>query len=110
MSEERVVTFRLQTILRIAGLLLALAAALWVLYVARQVLTWVFVSLFLALALNPAVEWLQRPGRLHRRGTAAAVIYVAALALLTGLGFLFIPPVVDQVSKLANAAPGTYTT
>ena len=67
MPEQRVITFRPQTILRIVGILLALAAALWVVYTARQVLTWVFVSLFLALALNPAVERLQRPGGIGRR-------------------------------------------
>ncbi|MEA2457426.1 MAG: hypothetical protein QOC95_398 [Thermoleophilaceae bacterium] len=106
MPEERVVTFRPQTIVRVAGILLGLALALWIVYVARQVLTWVFVSLFLALALNPAVEWLQRPGGIGRRGTSAAVIYLTALAVITGLGFLLIPTIADQVSKLAGAAPG----
>jgi predicted PurR-regulated permease PerM len=101
-----VVTYRPRTVLSVAGLLLGIAVALWVVYVARQVLTWVLVSLFLALALDPAVEWLQRREGLGRRGAAAAVIYVAALLALVGLGFLLIPPVVDQVSGLADAAPG----
>src|SRR3954471_15714665 len=106
MSEERLVSFRTQSILRLLGLLLALGAVLWVLSVSRQVLSWVFVSLFLALALNPPVEKLQRPGGIGRRGTSAAVIYVFALAALVGLGFLLIPPLADQISKFADSAPG----
>jgi predicted PurR-regulated permease PerM len=105
-APERVVSFRPRTVLSVAGLLLALALTLWVVYVARQVLTWVLVSLFLALALNPAVEWLQQRQALARRGAAAAVIYLATLLALVGLGFLLIPPVVDQVGGLADAAPG----
>jgi predicted PurR-regulated permease PerM len=104
--EERLVSFRTQSILRVVGLLLALGAVLWILYVSRQVLSWIFVSLFLALALNPAVEWLIHHRGVKRRGAAAALIYLTALVLLVGLGFLFIPPIADQVTNLADAAPG----
>jgi predicted PurR-regulated permease PerM len=106
MPDERLVSFRTQSILRLVVLLLALGAVLWIIYVSRQVLSWVFVSLFLALALNPAVEKLQRPGGFGRRGAAAGVIYLIALAALVGLGFLLIPPLADQISKFADAAPG----
>jgi predicted PurR-regulated permease PerM len=106
MPEERLVSFRTQSILRLVALLLALGSVLWILYVSRQVLSWIFVSLFLALALNPAVEWLIHHRGVKRRGAAAGLIYVVALAALVGLGFLLIPPVADQVSKLADAAPG----
>jgi predicted PurR-regulated permease PerM len=106
MPEERLVSFRTQSILRLVSLLLALGAVLWILYVSRQVLTWVFVSLFLALALNPAVEWLIHHRGVKRRGAAAGVIYIAAVAAFIGLGFLLIPPLADQISKLADAAPG----
>src|SRR3954453_7808009 len=106
MPEERLVSFRTQSILRLVALLLELGAVLWILYVSRQVLSWVFVSVFLALALNPAVEKLQRPGDFGKRGAAAAVIYLVTLAALVGLGFLLIPPLADQISKFADAAPG----
>jgi predicted PurR-regulated permease PerM len=102
---ERVVAFQPRSIVRTALTLVGLALALWVIYVSRQVLTWVVVSIFLALALNPAVEWLRRRG-VNRRGAAAAVIYVATLAFIAGLGLLLVPPIVDQVSGLADAAPG----
>jgi predicted PurR-regulated permease PerM len=105
MPDERLVSFKTQSIVRVVALLLALATVLWIVYVSRQVLSWVFVSLFLALALNPAVEKLQRPGGIGKRGAAAAVIYLTALAALVGLGFLLIPPLADQISKFADNAP-----
>src|SRR3954469_10574006 len=106
MGTGRVVSLRPRHIVTVALILVGLALALWVLYTARHVLTWVFVALFLALALNPAVEALQRRTPISRRGSAAAIIYLAALAALVGLGFLLIPPIVDQTTGLADAAPG----
>jgi predicted PurR-regulated permease PerM len=105
MAEERVVTFRPRTLLRIAGIWLGVAAVLWVAYTARQALTWVMVSVFLALAMNPAVEWLHRRG-VGRRGAAAGIIYVLTLLAITGLGFLLITPLADQVTKFVDAVPG----
>src|SRR4051794_18048917 len=106
MPPERVVQIRPRTVLAIAGTLVGLAAALWILYAARHVLTWVFVALFLALALDPAVRWLQRRAHITHRGSAAAVIYLVTLAAIAGFGFLLISPLIDQVGGLADAAPG----
>jgi predicted PurR-regulated permease PerM len=103
---ERVVIIRPRTVLTVTALVIAVGVVLWVSYTARQALTWVVVSAFLALALNPAVEYLQRRGHASRRGVAAGIIYLAALALLIGMGFLLIPPIVNQVTGLADAAPG----
>jgi predicted PurR-regulated permease PerM len=103
---ERVVILRPRTILSVAGILIGLALALWIVFVARQALTWVVISVFLALALNPAIEWLERRLGFQRRGVAAAIIYVATFAALVGLGFLLIPPLVDQVTGLVDAVPG----
>jgi predicted PurR-regulated permease PerM len=57
---ERLVRFRLRTILSLLVIIVAVAVVLEVIWIARHVLTWIAISLFLALALNPAVEWLQR--------------------------------------------------
>jgi predicted PurR-regulated permease PerM len=105
MRPERVVVLRPGTVLQVAGLLLGVAIALWVTWIARQVLTWVFVSAFLAMALNPAVGLLQARGLRHRVA-AAATIYLAAVAAIALLGWLFIPPLVDQVSGFGHAVPG----
>jgi predicted PurR-regulated permease PerM len=106
MGPERVVLIRPRTVFAVAAVLLGLAAALWVVWAARHVLTWVFVALFLALALDPAVRWLQRRAGIAHRASAAAVIYLATIAALAGLGFLLVAPLVDQVTGLADAAPG----
>src|SRR3954469_9785021 len=106
MSEERVVSFRPRTVAASAAVLLALAAAIIVVWVARRAITWVLISLFLALALNPAVEYLQHRRGLGRRGASVAAIYLLALLILVGITALLVPPLVRQASDLAGAAPG----
>jgi predicted PurR-regulated permease PerM len=103
--EERVVTFRPRTILAVIGIVLAVAVVLAVVWVSRQVLTWIVVAIFLALALNPAVEFFQRQG-LARRGAATAVTVLLALGALAALGALFIPTLVGEVRGFAEALPG----
>jgi predicted PurR-regulated permease PerM len=105
MPEERVVTFRPRTILAVIGIVLAVAAILAVIWVARQVLTWILVAVFLALALNPAVEFFQRRG-LARRGIAAALTFLLAIGAIVALGSLFIPTLVSEARGFADALPG----
>src|SRR3954466_13214831 len=105
MTPERVVSLRPSTVAPLPGLLLGVAIALWVAWIARQVLTWVFVSAFLAMALNPAVGLLQARGLRHR-AAAAAVMYLLAIAAVALLGWLFVPPLLDQVGGFGRAVPG----
>ena len=62
------------------------------------------ISLFLALALNPFVEWLQKRG-IRRRGAAVAVACLVALAVIAGLAALVVPSLIDQVNNFANKVP-----
>jgi predicted PurR-regulated permease PerM len=101
---ERLVRFRLRTVLSLLATIIAVAVVLEVVWIARHVLTWILISLFLALALNPAVEWLQRRG-LRRRGAAAAVTYLITLAFFVAIGFLFIPTLVNQVNDFVQKLP-----
>jgi predicted PurR-regulated permease PerM len=103
--EERVVRFRPRTILVALGIVLGVAGLLWLAWHARQVLTWVAIALFLALALNPLVEWLQRHG-IRRRGLAAAVAFGSAIVAIAALGGIFIPTLVSEVNDFADAVPG----
>jgi predicted PurR-regulated permease PerM len=102
--EERIVRFRPRTILSILGIVLAVAAALQLLWLARQVLTWVVIALFLALALNPLVEWLERRV-VRRRVLATALAFFSALAVIAVLGLIFVPTLVDEVDQFASAVP-----
>jgi predicted PurR-regulated permease PerM len=103
-ERERVVHFRPRTVLVVIGILIAVAAALKILWISRHVVAWVFIATFLALALNPAVDWLERRFG-NRRGLATGVVFVAALVAIAGIGALFIPTLVNQVNDFANKVP-----
>jgi predicted PurR-regulated permease PerM len=105
MPPERIVAFRPRTILTAAALIVGVAIVLWVVWMSRRVLVWAPVSVFLALALNPAVEALQLRG-LRQRAAAAAVVYLLAIATIAGIGALIVPTIVQQVNDLVDAAPG----
>jgi predicted PurR-regulated permease PerM len=72
-------------------------------YLAWHVITWILIAVFLAAALNPAVEFLERRGL--GRGGASGIVFLLALGVLTGLGFLVIPPLVSQVRHFIEAVP-----
>jgi predicted PurR-regulated permease PerM len=101
---ERIVSFPARTVFTVLGIVLAVAAVLEVLWISRHVLTWIFISLFLALALNPAVEWLQRH-RVRHRGAAVGITYIGVALGVVGLGALFIPTLVDQVNSFVDKTP-----
>jgi predicted PurR-regulated permease PerM len=101
---ERLVRVRLRTVLSLLAMIIAVAVVLEMLWIARHVLVWVVISLFLALALNPAVEWFMRRG-IKRRGSAAAVTYLLALAFIVAIGFTFVPTLVHQVNEFVQKLP-----
>jgi predicted PurR-regulated permease PerM len=103
-ERERLVHFRVRTVLVVIGTLVAVGITLKVLWISRHILAWVFIALFLALALNPAVDWLERHYR-GRRGLATGTVMVLALLVIAGIGALFIPTLVDQVSGFAKKVP-----
>lgn len=106
MTEERLISFRPRAVLQTVAVLLGVAAAVIVVWVARHAITWILISLFLALALNPAVEALHGRRGLKRRGAAAAVVYLVVLTVLGGIAAVFVPLLVGQVAGLIEAAPG----
>ena len=67
------------------------------------VLTLVVVAFFLALTLNPLVEFLTRHGL--RRGAAITVVFAGVVGVFTLLGLVVVPPVITQGSDLAQKAP-----
>jgi len=102
-TTERVVYIRPRTILQVLGIVLATLAILAFVYLAWHIITWILVAIFLALALNPAVEKFERRGM--RRGYASATVFLLALAAIVGLGFLVLPPLVRQVTDFIQAVP-----
>jgi predicted PurR-regulated permease PerM len=102
-AQERVVYVRPRTILVVLGILLATLGILAFVYLAWHVITWILIAVFLALALNPAVEFFERHGL--RRGYSTALVVILALAVVTGLGFLLVPPLVEQVRSFVDYVP-----
>jgi predicted PurR-regulated permease PerM len=101
--EVRVVTVRARTVLQVIGLTVLIGVLLLLAYRAWHVLTWILIAIFLACALNPAVEWFERRGR--SRGFGATVVFGISLAAVVGIGFLFIPPLVTQTTDFVEAVP-----
>jgi predicted PurR-regulated permease PerM len=102
-DRERYVHFRPRTVLVVIGILVASFLLLKVLWISRHVLSWIFIALFLTLALNPAVDRLER--RIRRRGIATGTVFITALVAVALVGWLFIPTLVDQVNNFAHQVP-----
>jgi predicted PurR-regulated permease PerM len=87
---------------------LAIALFAWVLIdivsIARQVLVWILIAVFFALALNPLVEVLERHG-LRRRGAAVAASFLIVLGAIAALGATFVPTLVDQTNEFVDTVP-----
>ena len=103
--EERLVRFRPRAILIVLGIILAGVVLIEIVQAAQGVLIWIFVAIFLALALNPAVEGLQRRG-VARRGVAVTIVFVGAILAIAALGATIIPIIVSQVNDFVDAVPG----
>jgi predicted PurR-regulated permease PerM len=103
-TQERVVELRPRTILRVLAIVLAVALALEVIWIARHVLSWVVIALFLALALDPLVGWIERRGKLAR-GPAIAVAYLIAIVVIVGVGATFVPKLINEFNGFVQALP-----
>jgi predicted PurR-regulated permease PerM len=105
MTSARVVDIRTRTILRVLGVVIAVAVVLEVIWISRHVISWLFISLFLALALDPFVSWIERRGRVGR-GAAIAIAYLVVALVIVGIGWTFVPKLVDEVNGFVQALPG----
>ena len=70
---------------------------------AASILILIFIALFLAIGLNPAVAKLRGWGL--PRGGAVAIVALAVIGLLVGGIIALIPPLVGQTTELINNVP-----
>lgn len=89
-----------RTIVVIFFTLFALVGGCYLFWQLRQIVRWTFIALFLAVALNPAVSWLER--HRMRRGVAIGVVYFLLLLFVVALAALIAPPLVDQIQGLVD--------
>ena len=95
-----------RTILATIGLLLATALAIYIVLQIRQVLTWIVVGAFFAVALYPLAGWVQRRmlgGK--RRALATFLVFLVVFILLSALIAAFAVPLVNEGTKLAGQLP-----
>lgn len=85
------------------GLLLAYATYIAVRNAAGMLLL-IFIALFLAVGLNPAVVRLRKWGLPH--GLAVATVALGIILLLCGGLFALVPPVVNESSQVIDNLPG----
>jgi len=103
-TPERVIDFRTRTVLRVLLIVLCVAITLEVVWIARHVLAWVVIALFLALALNPLVSWIQHHTPLSR-GPAIGVAYLILLIVIVAVAATFLPKLIDEVNGFVQALP-----
>jgi predicted PurR-regulated permease PerM len=104
-TPERVIDLRPRTVLRILTIVVGVAIVLEVVWIARHVLSWMLISLFLALALDPLVSVIERRARLGR-ASAIGIAYLLVLLVVVGVGATFVPKLVDEVNGFVQALPG----
>jgi len=91
-----------RVVARTVLIVVAVALSLYLVYLLRKPIGWLFAAAFLAVALSGPVNFLDR--RL-RRGFAVAIVYLGLLAVPLALGALIVPPLVTEGNNLAENAP-----
>lgn len=93
-----------RTILMSIGALVGAALGLYLVVALARVETLLVIAAFLAVAFTPPVNFVRR--RLHLpRGPAVLVVLVTSVALMGGLLYAFISPVVRQGGQFARDFP-----
>ncbi len=70
---------------------------------ARSVVVLVVVAIYLAIGLNPIVEWLIR--RRVKRGLAVLIVFVLVIAVFGLVAVAIVPLLTDQINGLITQAP-----
>jgi predicted PurR-regulated permease PerM len=92
----------IRAILRVVVTVVLSGLALYVMYLVREPLGYIFLGAFLAIAASGPVNLLSR--RLPR-GLAIATVYLGVVFVPLGIGLILIPPLVEQAVRLANNLP-----
>ncbi len=91
-----------RAVLRVALVVVAVVLTLWLMYLLRKPLTWIFIAGFLAVALSGPVSVLHRR---MRRGIAIAIVYMVTILTPFLLMGLLVPPLVTQANNLVQNLP-----
>ena len=84
--------------------LLGIAASLWVMGRLASLLLMIFLALFAAVVLIPAVDWLERRG--WKRRWATLMVFVGALLMVALFLAALLPVFIDQTAAITVQLPG----
>ncbi len=93
-----------RAVARVVLVAAAVVAVLYFSYLIRTVIGLFLIAAFLAIAIAPAVNWLNR--RKVPRWVAILLVYLSIAAGIFGIGLLIIPPLVTGVESLSSNLPG----
>ncbi|HEX5456710.1 MAG TPA: AI-2E family transporter [Candidatus Saccharimonadales bacterium] len=96
-----------QTIVRAILIVFGALIILGLLKLIAHALVLLFISFFLALALNPAVSWIAGRLKSGSRVRATGLAYIIVLALLITFMVLVIPPLIRQTVDFIKDVPQT---
>ncbi len=91
-----------RAVLRVVLIVVAVVLTLWLMYLLRRPLTWLFIAGFLAIALSGPIAFLSRR---MRRGFAVAIVYLLLILTPFALIGLLVPPIVTQGNNLVQNLP-----
>ncbi len=94
----------MRAITRTVLVIAAILVALYMTWKLRNVIGLILIAVFFALAIAPAVNWLDD----HRvpRPIAILGVYVGIAAAIFGIGLVVVPPLVTGVEDLSEDLPG----
>lgn len=72
-----------------------------------QALLILFISFFLAMALNPAVSWIAKKLKSKSRVLATGIAYIIVITFLVTFLWLVVPPLVKQTADFVRDVPKT---
>ena len=91
-----------RSILRVVITVLVCVLVLYLVYLLRRPITWIFIAGFIAIALSGPVNFLQRR---MRRGIAVTLVYLGMILVPVLIISALVPPIVTQGNNLAQSLP-----
>ncbi len=94
-----------RSVLKVLTLILLFSIGVMAAYTARRELIWIATAFFIAVALNPAVDYISRFMPKRSRGLAAGSVFLVVILLFAFLLTALVPPLVKQSDQLIRNFP-----
>lgn len=106
LSKNTTIEISSASILKVLGVLVAL----WFIYIIRDIVAIIFVSLIIASALSPTVDRMTKWKIKIPRVLAVILIYLVLLGVISSIIYFVVPPMIGQLKQLADTLPSYFKT